>query len=209
MMDQDYRRIEAIYNVLHLDTISFQVLMAFGIASFLFDYCAIFFALYNRDYAPLKAKQLRLILFCLISCNCWWIGTLHANGILRQRESDVVCALFGVWLQILLGAQLFLIALSFRFWKLYRVFILHLPTRGVSFWVPVMLFSFPLFPTIVALWTLDPSETVTARIDHGNTACHFAPIFNYWLYGNVALNLSIIVVSLACPCTWRISDSHL
>jgi hypothetical protein len=114
-----------------------------GLLIFTMGYIAIGIAFWNRDYPPLKAKQIPVIFLSLVSATCWWTGSVQAYGIIQQTGIFRFCLLWGIWFQTVVGVQLHIAIYTFRILRLYFILVLGLTPTGFVFWSLVLSVWFP------------------------------------------------------------------
>jgi hypothetical protein len=165
------------------------VVLAIGITVFLLGYLAIGFAFLNREFAPLKAKQLPVLLLALISATCWWMGTLQALGVIQQTGIFRYCLLWGVWLQTVLGVQLHLTIYTFRILRLYYILVQVWTPTGFLFWTLVLSVWAPslimgMLPIFMPGRFFTTLPVPIKGFESGDPACdYFDPIYGNMLMG--------------------------
>ncbi|KAJ1963508.1 hypothetical protein GGI12_002017 [Dipsacomyces acuminosporus] len=92
----------------------------------------------NRAYPPIRAKNLRVVSLMYIGAVLWFVGDIAVNG-----HVDIVgvwsnCKLWCLWVRLFF-AYTFSATAAIRTYALYRVFILHRPYRGFSFYLPIII----------------------------------------------------------------------
>ncbi|KAI8914464.1 hypothetical protein EDD86DRAFT_199398 [Gorgonomyces haynaldii] len=99
----------------------------------------------NRDYPPIKAKQLNVMTIAVFSCFCWWIGDTISLGTFESFGSVIYCPLWVVIFQVVFGIQLYLTVFTFRLLRLYFILVRTKSPEGLLFWSVIALSFVPSF----------------------------------------------------------------
>ncbi|XP_011270471.1 hypothetical protein CAOG_08830 [Capsaspora owczarzaki ATCC 30864] len=99
-------------------TLGEWILISYTIAVFFFDLLMVGYILYHREYKPLKAKQLDLVILSLIAGWFYMLGTLQARWVLPHSGVFSNCAFWGIAAQLMLGGYLWIVAVLFRLYRL-------------------------------------------------------------------------------------------
>ncbi|KAI8325522.1 hypothetical protein GQ54DRAFT_308243 [Martensiomyces pterosporus] len=143
----------------------------FGVTSLLVVY-----AWFNRNYRPIRAKNLKLVTLMLTSSIIAYFGTFTTAGLVNQVGPWSYCRLWGIWIRAPFP-YLLSCFLLFRAYALDRVFNQHKAYRGWGYYMPlIVLISFLLVFCIVAQ-VLDTKMTVY-YID-AIELCHYSDGFRY------------------------------
>ena len=110
------------------------VLIIFGVLILALDFSAVLLSLFHIRYQPFSAKSPKVLLLGLVAATLGWIGSLQSLSIIKPEGIFSVCALWSVWVQYLLGSQLFLAVLGYRMLRLHFIIVKRLPPTGGLFW---------------------------------------------------------------------------
>lgn len=157
------------------------------------SYILVCLGFYFRAYAPLKAKQMPILLLALISATFWAGGNMQQIGFLKGPLFDY-CVLWSVWFQLVLGFNLFLSILTLRMLRLHFILVrAELPT-GTRFWlIQALLFLPVLIMGIIP--TIFPDRFVTSVpliLLNGDNVCSFTSV--YYRFGMYACSVLQIIL---------------
>jgi len=78
------------------------------------------------------------------------LGELHSNGVFGYSNTlTMFCTVFDVWIQFVLGVELFLAVLILRLYSLYQVFVRHWAISDVKLAPPILAFYIPVIAVAV------------------------------------------------------------
>ncbi|KAI8923494.1 hypothetical protein BC831DRAFT_403695 [Entophlyctis helioformis] len=166
------------------------VLIFIGIAVLLLDWTAMIIALANSSYAPLRAKQLGLVALSLASGTLWFVGSLQGNNLLVCTGIMSYCVVWAVFVQIILGLQVYVGSILLRLYRLYRVIVQKLPARGWDYALWSASFFAPSIACSIVAFVL-PAEYVNS-FREATQACHFNPTFKIFLivFGSIGVGVT-------------------
>ncbi|KAJ1986526.1 hypothetical protein H4R33_003309 [Dimargaris cristalligena] len=119
--------------------------LSLGCIVFAIDLVAFLYILANRNYPPLKAKNIGVMGAALLSALFWWLGDSHVNGLFGAGDGILgLCLMWGLWLRHVLGIMTHLIIINYRLHLLNWVFNKRRSTRGWKFYVPVVVVAIPV-----------------------------------------------------------------
>ncbi|KAI8909219.1 hypothetical protein EDD86DRAFT_247478 [Gorgonomyces haynaldii] len=136
----------------------------------------------NRNYPPIKAKQIELLFGVYIFGGIWQVGVLHALGAIDWVGIFNTCIFWDIWVQCFIGNMGFLTLLHYRMNRLYCVLVDTKAPKGFKFWFANTMVFVPSL--IVCTWiSLKPPGSVMpiSPLDtsHG---CTCDPFFKYLLF---------------------------
>ncbi|KAJ3358990.1 hypothetical protein HDU91_005056, partial [Kappamyces sp. JEL0680] len=177
--------------------------LGLGVGVFLINYVSVLFAIYRRDWAPFRAKQPLVLLAALVSATFWWLGNLQALGMVDQNGVFSICYLWSVWIQIVLGVQLYLTILLFRLLRLYFILVLCRAPEGSWFWSILILSYLPqvimgLVPFFLSVLSVYPEPIPDFP---GDPYCNFSDK----LYGNGLLFFVFVQLLLLIFVNYKIA----
>ncbi|KAJ1726317.1 hypothetical protein LPJ61_005268, partial [Coemansia biformis] len=106
-----------------------------------FDIAAAGWALYNRNYPPIKCKSPLLMAAILVCTILWFVGDIQANGQVPLRGTPMAnCRAFAVWIRIILGVCMASALIALRAYGLHRVFRQGRPFRGWGLYLPFLVY---------------------------------------------------------------------
>ena len=122
----------------------------------------------------------------LVANTLWWIGFLHAGGIVLTENTW--CVFWDVWVQFAAGIMLLLFVLNFRLYTLYHVFKRHRAvSKKPSFWLPLTLtYAIPVI-TVSVVASVVPQHTEFWDSEHNE--CWMTPPFKIAIYAVVLCSL--------------------
>ncbi|KAJ2361955.1 hypothetical protein H4S01_005024 [Coemansia sp. RSA 2610] len=110
-------------------------------AVYFIDLVAVAFMLWNRKYPPLKSKGPVLMAALFVCSVFWFIGDIQVNGHAQLAGSALTdCRGIGFWVRVLLGICGVCAVVALRSYALHQVFALNLPTRGLRFYLPFLVY---------------------------------------------------------------------
>ncbi|KAJ1960185.1 hypothetical protein GGI12_003943 [Dipsacomyces acuminosporus] len=137
------------------DTISIAVIFsALGLVSIL-----IIIAWLNRDYKPIKAKNLPNITLIYIVSVIGMSGVLPGNNIVPVVGIWSYCRFWSVWVRMSL-TYTFIFLIIFRTHALYRVFIQKRPNKGIGYYWPAALYVVFQLSFNIAATAVSPERSV-------------------------------------------------
>jgi len=90
---------------------------------YLLNFLLLFYVVKNRNYPPLKVKQIPLVAALITAGFAWWLGGLAQVRLFPQVDHPVflVCDLWAVWFQLVLGNYPFISICAYRYLKLFLI----------------------------------------------------------------------------------------
>ncbi|KAJ1964444.1 hypothetical protein GGI12_001428 [Dipsacomyces acuminosporus] len=113
----------------------------------------------NRNYKPIKAKNLPNITLMFIATICWAIGVMPGNGIVAIVGVWSHCRFWAVWVRMSM-AYTYIFLVVFRTHALYRNFILKKPSKGIGYYFPVIVFVVFLLSFCIVATAVTPEMSV-------------------------------------------------
>ncbi|KAJ1935672.1 hypothetical protein GGF37_005907 [Kickxella alabastrina] len=106
-----------------------------------FNFLAVMYMLRNRNYAPIKSKNVIVMALIMAVSVVWFVGDLQSNAHLPVAGTLLTnCKAFGVWMRVIIGAGGMCSLAAFRAYGLYRVFYLHKPFHGLGLYLPFVIY---------------------------------------------------------------------
>ncbi|KAI9090879.1 hypothetical protein DFS34DRAFT_688896 [Phlyctochytrium arcticum] len=138
------------------------VAIYFGAVIWGFDLIVLAYAVYHRNWVPLKAKQVDVSALGLFPGICFWLGNLHATGV-TGFASDVLrmCSFWELWIQLILGEHLLLAVMNYRLYKLHYIIIQGKVARGWRFYWFIIAFYVPILIPGFAAAAMGPQHSVS------------------------------------------------
>ncbi|KAJ1949860.1 hypothetical protein FBU59_000956 [Linderina macrospora] len=102
-----------------------------------FTFLVLLYAFINRNYAPIRAKNVKLTAMVYTGAVLWFVGDIATNGHVEMVGVWSKCKVWCLWFRVFF-AYTFSAAVGIRAYGLYRVFVLHRPYRGVGFYAPII-----------------------------------------------------------------------
>jgi len=104
----------------------------------------------NRKYIPMKMKQPALVVCTALGGCFWWLGGLATGRVFPQVDNSVflVCDLWSVWFQLVLGIQLLMTSFAYRYLRLFLIVKYQIVLHGkvgflwfVGLWSPIWIYG--------------------------------------------------------------------
>ncbi|KAJ1898967.1 hypothetical protein LPJ66_002411 [Kickxella alabastrina] len=106
-----------------------------------FNFLAVVYMLRNRNYAPIKSKNVIVMALIMAVSVVWFVGDLQSNAHVSVTGTPLTnCKAFGVWMRVIIGAGGMCSLTAFRAYGLYRVFYLHKPFHGLGLYLPFAIY---------------------------------------------------------------------
>ncbi|ORX69404.1 hypothetical protein DL89DRAFT_267638 [Linderina pennispora] len=102
-----------------------------------FTFLVLVYAFVNRNYAPIRAKNLMLTALVFVGAVLWFVGDIATNGHVELIGVWSRCKVWCLWFRVFF-AYTFSAAVGIRAYGLYCVFVLHRPYRGIGFYAPIV-----------------------------------------------------------------------
>ncbi|KAJ2868720.1 hypothetical protein GGI22_000696 [Coemansia erecta] len=142
------------------------------------------YAVWNRKYPPLKAKNMPLISVLYISMLFWFLGTIGTNfnlpGVFDFKSS---CIVFASWFRVLLGVFLFIHINIFRLYTYLRIFRELKRMRPRVYVIGALLYLATIMGYGIPITVL-----------HNKLTVEFIPELGTCMYGTVFIELSFAIV---------------
>ncbi|KAJ2306913.1 hypothetical protein IWW55_001225 [Coemansia sp. RSA 2706] len=149
--------------------------IAVGIAFFGLTFVLLVYAWCNRDYQPIRAKNLPQASVMFVSGVLWFVGDIAVNGHVDLAGGWAKCRLWALWIRLMF-VLLFSCCVFVRVYALYWLFVRRQQFRG---WKPVVpyLIAMPcVFVFCLAGQLASPS--VTMRLDGEMGLCVYSRAFH-------------------------------
>ncbi|KAI7833611.1 hypothetical protein BX661DRAFT_177231 [Kickxella alabastrina] len=129
-------------------------------------FLAVLYMLWNRNYPPLKAKNLTIMTLVMVASVIWFVGDLQTNGHIPLANTHLTnCKAFGIWGRLLFGVCLQNSLISLRAYILYRVFGRSLTSHSLALYIPYFMYLMCLVIFGVVMQILKPAITIEYRPD--------------------------------------------
>ncbi|KAI8913650.1 hypothetical protein EDD86DRAFT_274082 [Gorgonomyces haynaldii] len=140
---------ESILTATWKQALVFSCLLVFSVTGM-----ALSFALYHRNYPPIKTKEPGILTIAFFGGFLWWVGSAKSFMLLNinQEIDSSQCLLFVFWFQVG-GLQILLSAFTFRFLRLFYVVVLGRDPRGWQFYTTMLLSFLPTFAGALNAYT--------------------------------------------------------
>ncbi|KAJ1972992.1 hypothetical protein H4R35_004366 [Dimargaris xerosporica] len=165
------------------------IILGLGACAFFVNLLAFLYLLKNRNYPPLKAKNIPLMTVALVSSFFWWLGDSHVNGLFGFRPPFNLCLMWGFWMRHVLGILTHLIVINYRLHLLRWLFVLKRPGKGWRFYVPVILISIP--PALLGIVGVVLPRNYTLIYSTGLARCKHNSLIKY-----LVLSYSVFLILL-------------
>ncbi|KAJ1901667.1 hypothetical protein LPJ66_000635 [Kickxella alabastrina] len=100
---------------------------------YLFNFLAVVYMLWNRNYAPIKSKNVIVMALIMAVSVVWFVGNLQSNAHVPVAGTLMTnCKAFGMCMWVIIGAGGMCSLTAFRAYGPYRVFYLHKPFHGLG-----------------------------------------------------------------------------
>ncbi|KAI9140035.1 hypothetical protein BKA69DRAFT_1082404 [Paraphysoderma sedebokerense] len=153
------------------------ILVYVGIALFGLTLISVVYIVLNRNYTPIKSKQIGSIVVLWLSGVCWFIGSLVANGVLGYDGILRYCKIWLAWVQIHFGVHFFVLTIWYRMWNLHRLVVQQKLLSGWSYYLPIIIFMLPSTVVVITIQLLPDSDSVLF-VPHIEE-CYFTSVFKY------------------------------
>ncbi|KJE93623.1 hypothetical protein CAOG_04382 [Capsaspora owczarzaki ATCC 30864] len=98
-------------------------MMILALVNIVVNLIAISYLVYWRTWAPIRAKQLDLLIISTSASFIWLLGTFSATRIIPQTGGMLECAFWSWWVQFVFGALLWISCIILRMYRLYVILI--------------------------------------------------------------------------------------
>ncbi|KAJ1958742.1 hypothetical protein EC988_000109 [Linderina pennispora] len=158
------------------------------------------YAIINRNYAPIRAKNVRLTILVYIGGSMWFVGDIATNGHIEMIGAWSKCKIWCLWFRVFF-AYTFSAAFAIRNYALYRVFVQHRPYRGLGFYTPII----GMFATLIAfcLTTQFISDEKTVKYVPEYEMCTYV-----WGFRGACLGLLWLIWFVVLYFVLRIRNIH-
>ncbi|KAJ1841747.1 hypothetical protein LPJ70_004104, partial [Coemansia sp. RSA 2708] len=134
--------------------------IAVGSAMFGVTFLFMAIAWINRNFRPIRAKNLPLTTAMFVSGVLWFVGDIPMNGHVLLKGSFSRCKEWNIWVRVLFCFVYTTVLIS-RCYALDRVFNQNRPTRGLAYYMPtIVLLACVLVYSIV-------TEAMSSRLTIG------------------------------------------
>ncbi|PIA15250.1 hypothetical protein COEREDRAFT_9631 [Coemansia reversa NRRL 1564] len=171
----------------HLDPIGYVDLSTIIVLGTMYavEFIALCYQLYNRDYPPLKAKNVPVMFSLYFGGVAWFCGDVFTSGLVHLRHNSVLqsCRFTAVCLRVCAGAFYVSSGFALRCYSLYHVFYKGKAYRGKT---ALLTFGLPILTIVIfGVISLLVPETMTLRYEEIMDLCYFNK-------GYVCIVLSVI-----------------
>ncbi|KAJ1901434.1 hypothetical protein LPJ66_000803 [Kickxella alabastrina] len=158
------------------------------------DFLAVVYMLWNRNYPPIKSKNVIIMTLLMTVSIVWFIGDLQSNGHLPLANTPLTnCKAFGMWMRVLLGAGGMCSLIALRAYGLYRVFFLFKPYHSMGLYLPFFLYW--ICAVIVGLILQFLKPAITTQYVGFIDLCEFHNTFLALLFVFLWLSLFMVVAA--------------
>ncbi|KAJ2724554.1 hypothetical protein GGI07_001901 [Coemansia sp. Benny D115] len=177
------------------ETVIFYISLVVNLTSFI----PLAYAIWFRDYPPMKAQHVGITLLVGIGGIIFSISNNLAQGMAKYNGVLGNCDFWGGWALFTFGLALFSSSINMRLILFYRVFvtgnalICNRRTRCMirRFW-PLFALWFPSFISSMVISTMRGNKGAYLLTTDGLRACVFEDGYLYWIYAYFAV---MIIVS--------------
>ncbi|KAJ2790929.1 hypothetical protein H4R21_006412, partial [Coemansia helicoidea] len=178
---------------LHLDPVSHVDMSTIIVLSlmYLIEFVALCYQLRNRNYMPLKVKNVPIMFSLFFGAVGWLAGDILSGGLVHLRPSPVLqnCTFTVIWLRVCIGAYYVTSVFALRCFSLYYVFYTGKAYKGkvvlITFGVVVVsILLFGLISTVIpSSMTIQYNDILDmCYYDKGYVAAVIVIIWCIWLY---------------------------
>ncbi|KAJ1642439.1 hypothetical protein LPJ64_005713 [Coemansia asiatica] len=125
---------------IHLDPVGYIDLSTIAILSTMYgiELIALCYQLYNRNYPPLKVKNVPIMFSLYLGGISWFLGDIFTGGLVHLNKSSVLrnCKFTLIWCRACIGAYYVTLMFALRCYSLYHVFY-----KGKAFTGKIALFA--------------------------------------------------------------------
>ncbi|KAJ1938297.1 hypothetical protein GGF37_004864 [Kickxella alabastrina] len=163
-----------------------------------FDFLAVVYMVWNRKYAPIKSKNVIIMVLIMLVSAVWFVGDLQSNGHLPLAGTHLMdCKAFGLWMRVILGACGMCSLIALRAHGLYRVFYLYKSYNGLGLYMPFIIYW--VCALIVGLISQFMKPEITTQYIELLDICDYNTSFQAVLYSFLWITLLIVIFA-----HWRI-----
>ncbi|KAJ2622131.1 hypothetical protein H4R22_005208, partial [Coemansia sp. RSA 1290] len=197
LFENEQQRIQHLENLfdMHINPVDGVDTAVIAVCSATFGVTFVFMVIawLNRNYRPIRAKNLPLTTAMFVSGVLWFVGDIPMNGHVLLKGSFSNCKEWNIWVRVLF-CFVYTTAIISRCYALDRVFIQNRPTRGFSYYVPtITLLAFVIVYSIV-------TEAMSSRLTIGYIAdlelCSTTKGYVYVTLSLLWVNWLIIIVMM-------------
>ncbi|KAJ1942681.1 hypothetical protein EC988_006424, partial [Linderina pennispora] len=128
------------------------------------DFFAVLYLLWNWNYPPIKSKGPGFLAGAYIAIAFWFIGEIQVSGHIHLKGTAYAnCKAFGVWLRIILGICMFSALVALRSYSLFCIFELNKPYRGLSRYLPFIIYTTLMLIYGVVVQVLPEDKTIVYK----------------------------------------------
>lgn len=165
-------------------------LMIFAMINFGINAISWVYLIYWRDYPPIRAKQIDILLMSAVAGWLWFLGALSSTRVIPQRGAMLACSFWAFWVQLMFGAVLWISCLILRMYRLYTILIegrvkanlMKNPKRWLYSRLAIIVF--PVFVATLLFTGLDADRAVSTLTSTGEykDLCIFQPWALYFSF---------------------------
>ncbi|ORX69448.1 hypothetical protein DL89DRAFT_267669 [Linderina pennispora] len=184
-----------------LDPISHVDLSTIIVVSivYMLDLFAFIYLFLNRNYPPIKAKSVYIMISLYAAAVLWFVGDIVTSGLVHLYTSNVLmaCKMYFIWFRASFGTTYIATIFSVRTYALHRVFCQDKPFKGKLVWVcPALAVGWVLLLAVVS--SLLP-ERMTTYYEDTLDLCYANTRYAAFVIGMICCFYSYIVLI-----TWRL-----
>ncbi|KAJ1949334.1 hypothetical protein FBU59_001188 [Linderina macrospora] len=180
--------------------LSDRIIFGTGLALYSVAGLMTLYAWWNRNYPPLRAKNLPLATMMWVGAFGWFIGSAVSNGLVDIEGVWRHCIFPAVWIRIGFG-YMFTCSSLFRIYLLDRIFVQRRSTQGVRFHLPIFVFLAAVIIFCI-ISTVLPDYMTVIYLDKFKS-CHYVAPYRFICLGIVASLWSLVAFLV-----WRIRNIH-
>ncbi|ORX70866.1 hypothetical protein DL89DRAFT_315550 [Linderina pennispora] len=157
------------------------------------------YAIYNRDYLPIKSKNVWIVAGIGLGSTIFNVSFNILNGMMGFEGVLGYCRFWTAWMMSTLGLGLFLSPMNMRLIIYYRVFVTRRTHSYTHFTVakflrrywPLFVLWMPVVASSIVASVLPAHKTVQLVVDHGLNTCHNNFSFLYFIFAYFAAQVLV------------------
>ncbi|KAJ1741659.1 hypothetical protein LPJ78_002102 [Coemansia sp. RSA 989] len=198
---EEQSRVEvAAFLGIKLDPIGYVDLSTIVVLSVMYgvEFIALCYQLYNRDYLPLKAKNVPIMFSLYFGAISWLMGDIFTGGLVHLGQSPILrnCKFTIIWLRVCIGAYYVTSIFALRCYSLYIVFY-----KGKAFKGKVAITSLGIAIVSIALFGIISMLMPTRMVTHYEEILDMCYIDRYYIVAVLLVIWSIWIYTAIM--NWR------
>ncbi|KAJ2210316.1 hypothetical protein EV179_006322, partial [Coemansia sp. RSA 487] len=177
---------------MHIDPVGSADTAVIAVGGALFGITLIFIiiAWINRNFRPIRAKNLPMVTCLFVTGVLWFVGDIPMNGHVLLKGAFSNCKELNIWLHVLF-CFLYTSVLVIRCFALDRVFNQSKPTHGAAYYVPSVVLC--LFYLCYSIVTQAMPNNLTIGYDSDMEMCVRTNGYQYVTVGVMWINWLIFI----------------